>query len=151
MAAELLAAEADVSLSFTTDQVKGEWVFVRFTRSSLIATVNLVATPRTGDPVETLLPDPLPSTGRIFVPAGWTIHFAFEAFTSGAVRVEILPVASLPAAPAAMWQNADMAGGATAYADLVAAVEAVITDLGADVAGNSVAQAITDLETAIGA
>lgn len=142
MAAELLAAEADVSLSFTTDQAKGEWVYVRFTLSSLVGVVKLVAT-LGATTVETTLPGNLPPASRVFVPAGWTIHFGFVSWTSGSVQVEIVPTVEAPPAPLFFFRNQDMVL-------LTDAVAGVITDLGADVAGNSVAQAITDLEAAIG-
>lgn len=157
MAAELLAAEADVSLSFTTDQAAGRWVLVRFTPATLDGTLNLVGTPpNNGTPVEVLLPSPLPTEGRIFVPANWTVHFAFDTYVSGAVLVEIIPLANLPALTA-MWPNADMIVGAVDAGKVAAAivsVDAVVTDLEGDVAGDSVAGAITDLEaviTALGA
>jgi len=142
---ELMSAEADLSLSFTTDQRDGRWVLVRFTPATLDGTLNLVGTPpNNGTPVEVLMPSPLPVEGRIFVPANWTVHFAFETYVSGAVRVEIIPVAGLPTAATLLWPNVEVAA-------LKAAVAAVITDLEGDTAGDSVAQAITDLTAAIGA
>lgn len=159
---ETLANDTDVTPFVTTDLVKGEWFHIIAENSSLVADLNMVAydiaaynlDPSGYTPETTTLflagATP-PAVIEVFCPANWRFQFQLDNRASGSVKLTARTMI-VPKSPTLHVRGADFGGDdAAALAALTAAVEGVITDLEGDTAGDSVAGAIADLETAIGA
>lgn len=97
---------------------------------------------------DTTIQNPVNVELRVTLPPGYRFRFVLTAVGSGSVTVSVTELkAAFSAAPQAFIRVVDDATNHAAVQTQFTAIALVIAHLGADVAGNSVAAAITDLGT----